>query len=377
MMDRKVETLKAHPAADAYRLMTDDELAELAELIRANGLRDPITVGIIGAERWIVDGRNREKACGIASVSPGYEEIEFADEAALRTFVLDRNERRNITKGQKAMARAMLHPTAETGRPAMSKKVEPFNDFDKAELSRARAVLAYSPEIAREVRDGVTPLKEASEKVKAARERREITEAQQRRLAQEAPDLATHVKEESLSLTGAITLLDERQLPPEEVIRRRSESVLSAMAEIGRHLTEAKEVAGDDWLPWLKTLGWSQEDAFPYMRVADQVAKREPLNPDLTLDFGAVLRLGKGRAAMTVYREAYISRLIDLTNAAITDLDDVPTIDVDMVADTARQLWPADERTSPWIDKELRVIADEVLRARYGRHLDDEPEAIG
>ena len=41
-MDKKAETLRAHPAADAYRLLTDKELAELAESIKANGLRDPI-----------------------------------------------------------------------------------------------------------------------------------------------------------------------------------------------------------------------------------------------------------------------------------------------------------------------------------------------
>ena len=50
-----------------------------------------------------------------------------------------------------------------------------------------------------------------------------------------------------------------------------------------------------------------------------------------------------------------------------------PTIDATMVTNAAKRLWPTDERISPWIDKELRVIAHEVLRARYGSHLEDEP----
>ena len=75
----------------------------------------------------------------------------------------------------------------------------------------------------------------------------------------------------------------------------------------------------------------------------------------------------------TVYREAYAIRLIDLVNIAIAELRDTPTIDVDMVAIAAKRLWRADERISPWIDDELRVIADEVLGARYGSHLEDAP----
>ena len=79
----------------------------------------------------------------------------------------------------------------------------------------------------------------------------------------------------------------------------------------------------------------------------------------------------------TVYREAYARRLIDLVNAAIAELHDVPTIDATTVANAAKRLWPADERISPWINDELRVIADEVLRARYGSHLEDGCERLG
>jgi hypothetical protein len=250
MADPALPEFEAHPAANAYRMMSEDELADLAADIAANGLLDPITIGVLNGERFLVDGRNRLKACRIANVQPEYEEIEFVDAESVGAFV------------------ASL-------------------------LRQARAVLTYSPPLAREVRDGVTPLKEAFETVMAARERREIAETQWRRLAQEAPDLAARVTEESLSLAEAITLLDERQLPREEVIRGRGARAFWGIAEIGRHLTEAKEAAGDRWLPWLATFGWSHEVALPFMRVAEQLAKREPLDPDLTIDFGALYRLAE------------------------------------------------------------------------------------
>lgn len=72
---------------------------------------------------------------------------------------------------------------------------------------------------------------------------------------------------------------------------------------------------------------------------------------------------------MAVYRKEYAARLIDLVNAAIDEHRDTPTIDAPMIAKAARQRWPVDERISPWIDRELEAIADEVLRWRYGQHL--------
>jgi hypothetical protein len=133
-----------------------------------NGLLDPITIGVLNGERFLIDGRNRLKACGIASVAPRYDEVDFADEAALRGFVASRNERRNIGAGQRAMGHAMLFPD-----PTRLKRKSDFQrlDFSKQSLSNARTVLAHSPEIARAVRDGATTLSAAFEAVKAARER--------------------------------------------------------------------------------------------------------------------------------------------------------------------------------------------------------------
>jgi hypothetical protein len=217
-VDKKVEALRAHPAADAYRLMDADELAELVESIAANGLRDPITIGRIGRERWIVDGRNRFKACEIAGAPPAYEEIEFADEDALLAFVADRNERRNITAGQKAMGYARLFPDAKltNGRRAnLSGKPERLSQGHWQNLvSQARAILRYTPELAAKVRDGF-PLSEAYEAAMTVKRAPDSDEFLRAKLSA-APEFMTLVEEGKMSLREACAALDERKSEEEK-----------------------------------------------------------------------------------------------------------------------------------------------------------------
>jgi hypothetical protein len=76
-----------------------------------------------------------------------------------------RSERRNITAGQKAMAHAMLWQSRGKGQGGGcgkktslgAKEVYEAKGFSEAGLSQARTVYAYSPELAREVRDGNPP----------------------------------------------------------------------------------------------------------------------------------------------------------------------------------------------------------------------------
>lgn len=208
-MDKRVETLKAHPAAEAYRIMDADELVELTASIKANGLRDPITIGIVSADRWIVDGRNRAKACEIAGVAPDYEEIEFADEDALRAFVLDRNERRNITAGQKAMAHAILFPEPAKLRRKGSGSLVAKGQFSEALLSQARAVGKYAPTLVEKVRDGF-PLNEAYEVAMTAKHAPDTDESLRRRLSSLAPDLMTIVQDGKMNIREGIAALDAR-----------------------------------------------------------------------------------------------------------------------------------------------------------------------
>jgi hypothetical protein len=67
--------------------------------------------------------------------------------AKVRDGFADRNERRNITVGQKAMGYARLFPNPEKG--GRGRKASPSEGFSATLLSRARAVLDFSPEWAR------------------------------------------------------------------------------------------------------------------------------------------------------------------------------------------------------------------------------------
>jgi ParB-like chromosome segregation protein Spo0J len=54
-----------HPAAELFPMMAPEQLAELAEDIKTNGLRVPIKRMRDGA---CIDGRNRLRACEMAGV---------------------------------------------------------------------------------------------------------------------------------------------------------------------------------------------------------------------------------------------------------------------------------------------------------------------
>jgi hypothetical protein len=63
--------------------------------------------------------------------------------AVIRRFIRDRSERRDISKGQRAMGHALLFPEAQRGG-SRKKSSETKLGFSKVRLSQARTVLAYS-----------------------------------------------------------------------------------------------------------------------------------------------------------------------------------------------------------------------------------------
>jgi len=79
-----------HPDADLFPMMSEAELAELAADIAANGLRESIKLDPAG--EFLVDGRNREKACVIAGIEPRYERLP--DGTDIFAYVISVNLRR-------------------------------------------------------------------------------------------------------------------------------------------------------------------------------------------------------------------------------------------------------------------------------------------
>ena len=206
-----------HPATECFRLMNEEELAALAADISENGQTDPIIVGQVNGSgvEFVVDGRNRLKACKIAGIEPKLERRQFESDDAVRAFVKSRGERRDLTKGERAMSLALLYP-AETGtggrgkKGSQSKRAAETAGVSQRRVQEARQVLKHAPDLALAVRDGTVRLDDALARVQEEKKALENTEASIARLRAEAPDLADLVVEERLKLTEAILALDSR-----------------------------------------------------------------------------------------------------------------------------------------------------------------------
>jgi ParB-like chromosome segregation protein Spo0J len=104
-----VRSLPAHPAAASFPLMSHDELNELAESLRTNGLQAPIVIADIDSQWVVLDGRNRLRACALAGVVPTWRVWTGSDAIA---FIISANiERRHLTPGQRALIAAELAET--------------------------------------------------------------------------------------------------------------------------------------------------------------------------------------------------------------------------------------------------------------------------
>ena len=97
-----------HPACKLFPKLSDDELRDLAEDIRRNGLQNPIVL----LNGKILDGRNRLAACNIAGVEPRFKEWKGRGSAV--EWVISQNMmRRHLSASQKAVVAHDLLPLLE------------------------------------------------------------------------------------------------------------------------------------------------------------------------------------------------------------------------------------------------------------------------
>ena len=149
-----------HPFAELFPMMDKEELNELAEDIRANGLRGKITL----LDGKILDGRNRYLACGIAEVEPEFCEHNGGDPL---TFVLSANlHRRHLNASQRAMVAAglenMTHGGDRKSDQDANLHLDPVTRSDAAEklnvstraVADAAKIIAKSPKQAKAIRSG-------------------------------------------------------------------------------------------------------------------------------------------------------------------------------------------------------------------------------
>src|SRR5262245_22767450 len=103
-MSKWREKYKVHPAADAFPMMSDEDLAKLGEDIKANGLRNGITFLAVCSDEVdiLLDGRNRLEAMERVGVGLNhYDRRTWAGDPV--AYIIGQNiHRRHLTSSQLA-----------------------------------------------------------------------------------------------------------------------------------------------------------------------------------------------------------------------------------------------------------------------------------
>lgn len=219
--------MKTHPVADLFPMMGEDELAALAEDIKANGLKHPI---VRDEEGRIVDGRNRFKACELVDVEPQFIETNGDDPLGL---VVSLNiKRRNLTAGQRAAAAAEASKMDDLGVNKAAKLFGSSNGY----VQHARSL---DDDLRGQVKRGVLPLADARKKQQARDKENEEREAEAealRRLESENADLVEAVDAGHMSFAEATEELKKRER------RAKLPADLLKQVEDGMSLDEAEAV---------------------------------------------------------------------------------------------------------------------------------------
>ena len=231
--------MKIHPAAEIFPMMTKDELNDLAADIKANGLLTPIVTDAHGD--LLIDGRNRLAACKIAGVKPEYSKLNGHDPVA---FIMSSNiARRHMTKGQQAMAVAMIYPETQQGKKSTSLKIKEVKLVNPGSLSQARAVLAASKESAAAVLANEKSLTEAFDEIKEREGSVRNERSRMQKLREMRDDLAELVIKNKLTLEAAET---KAKAEEEEHKQRRwaaTVNIIDGVLLLDRSPDAAKEMA--------------------------------------------------------------------------------------------------------------------------------------
>lgn len=211
---------EVHPMADLFPMLSDEELEVLAEDIRENGQQVPC---VLDSKGRLLDGRNRLKACEIAGVEPRFETYD-GDPAA---YVISANvNRRHLSAGQRAMAKALIEPEAKRGGArTKGASSETLLEFSKMRLSQARKVLRFNRDLAQKVMLGAVSLDEALKQAQAAETQANSIDGKWEKLRKEALDLSELVSEERLTLEEALRALGERERHKRDALQSAVEAV--------------------------------------------------------------------------------------------------------------------------------------------------------
>jgi ParB-like nuclease domain len=206
--------IEVHPLAAVFPMMTDDELADLADDIKQHGLLHPI---VLDADGVLIDGRNRLRACEIAEVEPLFQRLNGHDPAA---FIMSANvARRQMTKGAIAMVVAVAYPD-------QGSIIEPARMVHKGRLSTARAVIQHAPWLVEQVIGGQLSLEKAAVTAQEKRAEARSVEAQMAELRRVSPEIADMVVEERLTLAEAYAAHQKRMADAAAAEANKRENML-------------------------------------------------------------------------------------------------------------------------------------------------------
>ncbi len=96
--------LKFHPLANLFPMLSEAELADLGEDIKANGQAETVKLH----RGMILDGRNRYTACGKFNLAVRTEQFDGTDRQALDWVVSKNLKRRHLTDKQRAFVAARI-----------------------------------------------------------------------------------------------------------------------------------------------------------------------------------------------------------------------------------------------------------------------------
>lgn len=190
-----------HPFCKLIPEMQPEDYVELREDIRAHGLNKPI---ILWQNRWIVDGRHRDRACTETGVTKRYVACTAATESDLLDYIISENvKRRHLTPSQRAAIAADLVTMRQGSRTDLFSEL-PAN-LPEVSQPAAAASLNVSERL---VRDAVKVKKEG------------------------APALMDAIKTGKISATTAAALTDAPTAVQQEIIARGEKEIQAKAKQI-------------------------------------------------------------------------------------------------------------------------------------------------
>lgn len=201
-----------HPYADKFPILAEADLADLAESIRTNGLRQPV---VLTEDGLILDGRNRAAACAQVGIEP---ETVVYDGSDLAEFVIDCNvTRRNMSTGARAMSTALVLAAdgqRQEGRWAYGElhgSVQSQPRGFRSRLNECGVVLDFTPDAAERVVAGDLALNAAFEQADQIRRSAEADKVRERELKKRERDEAKAEAERNARIVADLTEAEQDQ----------------------------------------------------------------------------------------------------------------------------------------------------------------------